>query len=83
MKRYKFEKDDDVRDFLEELMSNNMNFHLDDDPEDINWSSKSITPEMIYLVKLNMIDLWKYCDPWQVMSNYPETESRYIGEEPK
>jgi hypothetical protein len=72
MKRYKFECPDDVRDFLEELVDDGLTFHLDDDPEDI------FEGEIAYLLKLNMIDLWKYCDPWQVMEYYPETEKKYM-----
>jgi len=81
MKRYKFLTNDDVRDFLEELINEDMIFHLDDDVEDIVWTSKKVSKKDIYLLKLNMIDLWNFCDPWLVMSCYPETENRYLERE--
>ena len=79
MKRYKFTKDEDVRDFIEELVNDDLNFHLDDDPEDIIWASRKVTKKEIYLLKLNMIDLWGYCDPWKVLDKFPETFNKYMG----
>jgi hypothetical protein len=79
MKRYKFTCPDDVRDFIEEMINADLVFHLDDDPEDIFPVDDDISKAEIYCLKLNMIDLWKYCDPWQVLDYYPETESRYMG----
>jgi hypothetical protein len=35
----------------------------------------------VYMLKLNMIDLWKYCDPWKVLNKFPETESKYMQRE--
>ena len=81
MKRYKFTCNDDVRDFIEEMVSDDLNFHLDDDPEEIIWASRDVMEHEIYLLKLNMIDLWKYCDPWQVLGMYPETEKKYMQRE--
>jgi len=81
MKRYKFTKDEDVRDFIEELVNDDLNFHLDDDPEDIFSIHTKASKEEIYCLKLNMIDLWKYCDPWQVLDKFPETWKKYIGNE--
>jgi hypothetical protein len=81
MKRYKFTCNDDVRDFIEEMVSDDLIFHLDDDPEEIIWASRDVMEHEIYLLKLNMIDLWKYCDPWQVLDMYPETEKKYMQRE--
>ena len=75
MKRYKFESPDDVRDFIEQMVEEDVIFHLDDDPEEI------FKGELGYVLKLNMIDLWKYCDPWQVLEFYPETERKYMQRE--
>jgi hypothetical protein len=35
----------------------------------------------IAILKLNMIDLWNYGDPWLVMSKYPKIEQAYMGGE--
>jgi hypothetical protein len=76
MKRYKFTCPDDVRDFIEELIEGGLVFHLDDDPE--NCLVGVATDCDIYCIKLNMIDLWKYGDPWQVLDYYPETLKKYM-----
>ena len=77
MKRYKFTNNEDVRDFFEELVADGLNFHLDDDPEDI------FEGDIAYLIKLNWIDMWDFCNPWEVFDLYPETWKKYInnGEE--
>jgi len=82
MKRYKFKTDNDVKDFLEEMIADGLVFHLDDDPEDIMWQSAQTDPAFfckLMTLKLNMIDLWKYCDPWLVMSKFPEVEHAYMN----
>ena len=77
MKRYKFKSDNDVVEFLEELIAEGMVFHLDDDPEDIMWTSRDVMEHEVYLLKLNMIDLWKFCDPWAVMDKHPDLYERF------
>jgi hypothetical protein len=81
MKRYKFTCPDDVRDFIEELVADGLTFHLDDDPEDIVWLDGDLTKEDLYCLKLNMIALWNYCDPWQVLEFYPDTWKKYANNE--
>lgn len=78
MKRFKFESDENVVEFIQYLVDNDLVFHLDDDPEDILWS-KPMTQGEISTLKLNMIDLWSFCDPWHVMSRYPHTEQAYMA----
>ena len=77
MRRFKFKKDDDVRDFIQSLIDDDMKFHLDDDPEDITWNENVMEHE-VYLLKLNMIDLWNYCNPWEVMAKFPSIEKAYL-----
>jgi hypothetical protein len=72
MKRYKFECPDDVRDFIEEMVSEDVIFHLDDDPEEI------FEGELGLILKLNWLDMWKYCNPWELLDFYPETEKKYM-----
>lgn len=79
MKRYKFECPDDVRDFIEEMVKEEVIFHLDDDPEEIFFDQ--LPQAEVYVLKLNWLDMWKYCDPWQVLDFYPETENRYMQRE--
>lgn len=83
MKRYKFECPDDVRDFIEELVEEGNSFHLDDDPEDIFSESSNLMEHEVYLLKLNWLDLWKYCNPWELLDFYPDTWKKYAnnGEE--
>ena len=78
MRRFKFKKDDDVRDFIQSLIDDDMKFHLDDDPEEIIWK-KYVTDCEVYLLKLNMIDLWNYCNPWLVLAKYPTLETEYLS----
>ena len=78
MKRYKFNSDNDVAEFIQSLVDEHMVFHLDDDPEDIEWRSRDVMEHEVYLLKLNMIDLWKYCDPWEVMAKFPSIEKAYM-----
>jgi hypothetical protein len=28
-----------------------------------------------------MIDMWKFCDPWQVLAEFPALERKYMGED--
>jgi hypothetical protein len=80
MKRFKFTCDDDVAEFIQYLVDTDTVFHLDDDPEDIVWQKMMGTGD-IAILKLNMIDLWNYGDPWLVMSKYPKIEQAYMGGE--
>ena len=78
MKRFKFNTEEDVVQFIKYLIDNGLNFHLDDDPEEINWWKTPVSEGDIAILKLNMIDLWDYCDPWLVLSKHPEIEDAYI-----
>lgn len=78
MKEYTFTKPDDVRDFVEELISRNMNFHLDDDPKNIIWSN--VKTEDLKNLRANWVRLWDYCNPWEILDNYPQTWAKYLGE---
>lgn len=75
MKEYTFTKPDDVRDFIEELITKNMNFHLDDDPSQIFSNTEDVE-----VLRANWVKLWDYCDPWKVLDNYPQTWAKYLGE---
>ena len=81
MKRYKFECPDDVRDFIEEMVNEDVIFHLDDDPEDIFSESSDLMEHELYMLKLNWLDMWKYCNPWELLDFYPATEKRYMQRE--
>jgi hypothetical protein len=81
MKRFRFESDADVCEFVQYLIREDLRFHLDDDPEDILWS-KPLSQGEVSTLKLNMIDLWNHCDPWLVLSRYPELEADLIGWSP-
>jgi hypothetical protein len=78
MKRFHFRSEEDVCEFVKYLIGEDLRFHLDDDPEDIFWS-KPMSQGEVSTLKLNMIDLWRFCDPWQVLSRYPDLEGDFIG----
>ena len=78
MKRFHFRSEEDVCEFVQYLIGEDLRFHLDDDPEDIFWS-KPMSQGEVSTLKLNMIDLWRFCDPWQVLSRYPDLEVDFIG----
>lgn len=79
MKRYKFNSNNDVYDFLNELLNDGFVFHLDDDPETIEWDDETTPMEHeLYMIKLNHIDMWNFCNPWEVLEQNPDLSDLYI-----
>ena len=79
MKRYKFKNAYDVASFISELLDEGYNFHLDDDPED---ALNGVAMEAdLYCIKLNHMDMWAFCNPWEVLADFPALENRYLGKE--
>jgi hypothetical protein len=81
MKRYKFQTPDDVASFISQLLDEGLNFHLDDDPEDCLALALANDQGKLAIIKLNHIDMWKFCDPWAVLAQFPQLENRYLGTE--
>jgi len=81
MKRYTFANTYDVASFITELLNENLSFHLDDDPEDCLASALSDDAGKLAIIKLNHMDLWQFCNPWEVLADFPALESRYMGNE--
>jgi hypothetical protein len=81
MKRYKFDNTHDVASFINALIDENLSFHLDDDPEDALALALADNMGKLAIIKLNMIDMWKFCDPWQVLAEFPALERKYMGED--
>ena len=81
MQRYKFKTDDDVARFIAELLDEGLSFHLDDDPEDCLALALADNAGKLAIIKLNHIDLWNFCNPWEVLAQFPQLEDKYIGKE--
>lgn len=79
MKRYTFKNTFDVASFITELLDAGYNFHLDDDPEDC--LAGVATEGERAIIKLNHMDMWKFCNPWEVLADFPALENRYLGKE--
>ena len=79
MKRYKFKNTYDVASFITELLDEGLSFHLDDDPEDCLANATDLGN--IAIIKLNHMDMWAFCDPWEVLAEFPVLENRYMGKE--
>lgn len=81
MKRYKFKNAYDVASFITELLDEDLSFHLDDDPEDCLANALVNDQGKLAIIKLNHMDMWAFCNPWEVLADFPSLESRYMGEE--
>lgn len=80
MRRYTFKNTYDVASFITELLDAGLNFHLDDDPENaLAW--QGLSEGELALIKLNHMDMWAFCDPWEVLADFPALERRYLGKE--
>ena len=79
MKRYKFKNTFDVASFISELLDAGLSFHLDDDPEDC--LAGVATERDLYCIKLNHMDMWAFCNPWEVLEDFPALWLRYSGQE--
>jgi hypothetical protein len=79
MKRYKFKNTFDVASFISELLDAGLSFHLDDDPEDC-LAGVAMEGDL-YCIKLNHMDMWAFCNPWEVLAEFPALERRYMGED--
>lgn len=77
MKIYKFLSDSDVVSYINQLIEEKYNFHLDDDPEDC--LSGIATEEDLKNIKLNHAAMWNYCNPWEVLEKFPKLLNRYLG----
>lgn len=78
MKRYKFKNTFDVASFITELLDRDLSFHLDDDPEDCLANCADLGE--IAIIKLNHIDMWNFCNPWEVLEDFPALWLRYNGQ---
>ena len=79
MKRYKFKNTFDVASFITELLDRDLSFHLDDDPEDCLANCADLGE--IAIIKLNHMDMWNFCNPWEVLADFPALENRYLGKD--
>ena len=81
MKRYSFKNTYDVASFISELLDENLNFHLDDDPETaLAWALPNDQGKLA-IIKLNHMDMWAFCDPWEVLADFPALANRYLGKD--
>lgn len=71
-----FESDEDVRQYLDFLMENGLDYHLDDSPVDIQWNH-DLTPDQIDQLQGLHCALWDYCDPW-IWLDDPENDGYWI-----
>ena len=81
MKRYTFKNTYDVASFITQLLDEGLNFHLDDDPEQaLAWAIPDDAGKLA-IIKLNHMDMWAFCDPWEVLAEFPALENRYLGKD--
>jgi hypothetical protein len=80
MKRYKFKNTFDVASFIAALLDENLNFHLDDDPEDALAGALPNDQGKLAIIKLNHMDMWNFCNPWEVLEDFPALWLRYNGQ---
>lgn len=83
IKHINFESTDQIAEYWEALKRHKLDYHLDDDPEEIMWHQSSddrLTPDLFKIVLGNHDRMWNYChknniSPWDYVdiSEYMES----------
>lgn len=76
---FNFRNDLHVMAYVTYLLAENLEYHFDDDPMEIDWQTRIVSVADQSHLSVNHSRLWAYCNPWEWFDRHPQMWAMWTG----